>query len=774
MQTRHDSRLRLGAAADRQSPMRSRGVLLAAAVVVLSSCGPAQNTGTKAGGMGAPSVPKRNFLVHGPFSVDFSELVLAPPADGNCVAPHNMASSASSPGQTPGAAFAFTESAGLNGIDPSIAAGSLGLLVSDDHDGVAMYDKGGVLFGREPSNVSLPNNPFTLTSLFGQVMTDINKNLSFPPMSSLPPGFATPGDPNYGGVVLYHDTRIMFDSYRKRFWILAMAATKNWDASFIMTFPALKLSRRDKVALAVSKTEDPRDGFYTYWWDGTIANGSCNQLGSCGDPDFAISGEGADYPSIAIAPKYFVMTLGVNHRDPTFPTSSFLGASAWKDCNTGFVTHGQTFSNCGPFYSNLMVVDADMLVSGCSTAAGGPQSCGKGRSFGVFIDADNSVTDRTLNGDFASGLTNATSRADAYFVNNFIDHNHNAFMTVRRLVDDELVTSTYAIQPFTYGNDWNLVMSATFRSGALHLAFHNCWPDNTNCDSTSSMAIRVVGLSYTPTSGGTPGGTVIMDRNFGGNNAFDDKPSDTFRYTFPGVEVTANGDIVAVYARYGAKLEHRQQEVRFNTWIHGEPDIRPSHLLKAGEIDYATGTDTSGIAVDPTDENAVWMAHLYAAKNSLGQPCNQMAIGKVDLSTNLTITIHNVAAGTSSVVDIPACLTVAVDGTMRAYGVTSGTGPLFLAPGKHIVTEGSTHSFSPGFTSSFGGDCKADGTVEIGQYGAKTCVITNSFKSSATDTECRDNCQIARDDCMAEISQPDHPLGKDCVKAYNSCLRRCK
>ena len=782
MQARHDSRYRFGAVV-RNSWMTPRGRLLAAALVVLSSCGPAQSTGTKAGGgVGPPSIPKRNFLVHGPFSVNFSALKLALPVDnGGCRALVNMANSASSPGQTPGPAFAFAESAGLNGIDPGIAAGDSSLLVSDDHNGVAIYDKNG---GLPDAHI----NPFTLDSLFTQVTDDINKNLNLPATPDLPPGFMTPGDPNYGGIVGYHDTRVMFDSYRKRFWILAMAATKNWDTSFIMAFPGLKLARRDKVAIAVSKTEDFHDGFYTYWWDGTIANGSCNQIGSCGDPDFAISGEGADYPSVAITPQYFVMTIGVNRRNPAFPTSEFIEATAWKDCNTGFTSHGQTFPDCGPFYSNLMVVDADMLVSGCSTAAGPPQSCPTGRSFGLFIDADNLVTDRNSDGSFARGmahgikpvmmhgpaLTNAKNRADAYFINNFVDHNHNAFITVRRLVDDELVSSTYPIQPFTYDNIWNLVTSATFRNGALHAAFQDCWPNNTSCDGTSPMAIRVVGIGYAPTSGGTLAGTITMDRNFGGYNIFDDKPSDSFRYTFPGVEVTANNDVVAVYARYGAELEHRQQEVRFNTWIHGEPDIRPSHLLKVGEIDYASGTDTSGIAIDPADENVVWMAHLYAAKEGVDKACNRIAIGKVDLSTTLTITIRNVGAGTSSVVDIPAWLTVAVDGTVRAYGVTSGTGPLFLAPGKHTVAEGSTHSFPSGFTTTFGGDCNADGTVEIGLHGPRTCLITNSFPGDATTTTCQIDCENARDDCQAEVNQPGHPLGKDCVQAYNYCIKHCK
>jgi len=64
-----------------------------------------------------------------------------------------------------------------------------------------------------------------------------------------------------------------------------------------------------------------------------------------------ISGEGADYPSIAIAPKYLVATIGVNRRDPNFVTVSPAQADAWLNCETGFAAHGDNFSTCGPFYN---------------------------------------------------------------------------------------------------------------------------------------------------------------------------------------------------------------------------------------------------------------------------------------------------------------------------------------------------------------------------------------------------------------------------------------
>ena len=45
----------------------------------------------------------------------------------------------------------------------------------------------------------------------------------------------------------------------------------------------------------------------------------------------------------------------------------------------------------------------------------------------------------------------------------------------------------------------------------------------------------------------------------------------------------------------------QNQEVRFSVWYQGEPDIRPSRLLRGSEvIPFATGTDTAEMTGDIT------------------------------------------------------------------------------------------------------------------------------------------------------------------------------
>jgi hypothetical protein len=135
----------------------------------------------------------RKLVVHGPFSVDFSSLVSGGSGKvGDCALPRAVAASTGAPAQTPGVAFGFTEAAGLNGLDPGVAAGSSFLLIADDSNGVAIYDKGGTLLGHELGSVPLAANPFAAGSLFAAAAADIATTLTFPPAGGRPARVAAP------------------------------------------------------------------------------------------------------------------------------------------------------------------------------------------------------------------------------------------------------------------------------------------------------------------------------------------------------------------------------------------------------------------------------------------------------------------------------------------------------------------------------------------------------------------------------------------------------
>jgi hypothetical protein len=566
--------------------------------------------------------------------------------------------------QSPRANVSFIDVAGLGGIDPGIAVGTDYILLCDDHTGVAVYDKSGKLLGSK-SGESAFANPFTMSSLFNKVKADIDPQLNYPP--GLPPGYSVAAG---NGIRFYGDIRVMFDSYRKRFWISAVAANATpWnprskdgsvhpDVAQLINYPALKLVRRNKAAVAVSKTEDPRDGFYTYWWNETINNGDSNVPTGGPDPDFKGSGEGADYPSIGISPNYFVATIGVNRRDPSFKTDTPQLAQAWMDCKSSFEQDGHTFNLCGPFYIHIMVVDANALAAGNLFPHKVPKgetssNPSQGWSFGLFVDAKNYLTDRLENGGFASdmargvravvmhgptvktGTENPTTAqsADAYFVNHFIKRDGKepeSYLVLWSLVGNNLIPTLYRIGSFSFENWWQVVLNASYRDGNLYATFGHCWPPFANDCSPCIRVIRVDTLNS----------QVNRDRTFGQNNV-DDNPSARFAYEFPGIQVNKHGDIVVAYTRYTFRTFLLKQEVRFNVWYHNEPDVRPSRLLKAGEAlywlnpnnnkkeVYATGTDTSGIAVDPSDDEAIWIAHIFAAKNNAGYAYRKIAFGKI-------------------------------------------------------------------------------------------------------------------------------------------------
>jgi hypothetical protein len=75
----------------------------------------------------------------------------------------------------------------------------------------------------------------------------------------------------------------------------------------------------------------------------------------------------------------------------------------------------------------MMVVDADALADNCPG-----EPCADGRSFAVYVHAENKLTDRADDGDFYAAMTRGmkpvvmhcpppcAQSADAYFVNNFV------------------------------------------------------------------------------------------------------------------------------------------------------------------------------------------------------------------------------------------------------------------------------------------------------------------------------------------------------------------
>ena len=190
-----------------------------------------------------------------------------------------------------------------NPSDAQIAVSSSTVIVTFERT-MVWYDKNGVKQG-ELTNFLLFQ---TLLATLAPVIGDSRGN----------PCPAAPGEKC---AQTQSDFRVLFDEYRKRFWVLDGAGL----------YPA---DRNPKHAegiflVAVSKSEDPKDGWYLYWLDCVAHFGQVNdKIYSPGDV--------ADYPSIGIDPVAFSVTNCVG-----------------------------TGPNCQPYkYDHLAYFDADEAVKG--------------------------------------------------------------------------------------------------------------------------------------------------------------------------------------------------------------------------------------------------------------------------------------------------------------------------------------------------------------------------------------------------------------------------
>jgi hypothetical protein len=213
---------------------------------------------------------------------------------------------------------------------------------------------------------------------------------------------------------------------------------------------------------------------------------------------------------------------------------------------------------------------------------------------------------------------NIVESADAYFTTTFIDRSGKEpvhYLTLWSLKGGYLFPTLYHIHPFTYDANWQeVILNASYRDGKLYAAFQQpvVWK---SLGGNALWSIRVLRIN-------TLKATTEIDRTFGGRNKFDDKPGARFDYQEPGIEANKDGDMVFVYVRSSSGFP---QEVRFSLWDHEETDIRPSRLLRAEGNNDNPWYDTAGIAVDPADDQAIWVAQIF--KTSEGS--NRIAVGKI-------------------------------------------------------------------------------------------------------------------------------------------------
>lgn len=216
--------------------------------------------------------------------------------------------------QSPAPALTFTPP--VSGVDPMVAAGEDYLVVTQDHR-IAFYDKQGNPLKDKNGN----DHNFSATSFFGKFIApknadgstnldNINRYLNFPSDAPISCDL-TDETPDFPCVGEFYDTRVLYDPFHKRFVILSAARHSLWTSD-----PDYGELARRFIAIAVSKGEDPRDGFHQYmptWsnyrdWPWMAVNG-----------DYLVTAKkGATDPEGPVASVFHLPSMMTGSQNPPF------------------------------------------------------------------------------------------------------------------------------------------------------------------------------------------------------------------------------------------------------------------------------------------------------------------------------------------------------------------------------------------------------------------------------------------------------------------------
>jgi hypothetical protein len=533
------------------------------------------------------------------------------------------------------------------GNDPNIAASNAYLVVTTNGV-IQFYSKGGDLlqefgtknFFKPVWDPAIPNN--------------INDSLNLP--DNLP---CDDSGEDFAETTFcldsYYDTRVIFDEYRQRFWITALArnsVTRDKALQQTMiphTIEEEYAARRSKLLVAVSSSDNPLEDWNIYWWNAVLDDGVCTSatIEPCPGSIY-MPGDAADYPSIGVSSKYVIITNTVARRDPD-----------------DFLIDGKIDGR----YQLFHVIDAEGF--------------GEGRGLRtwqfIFNDPNNpSALYRTLtqpavqHGENRFNIHYLASHvnAESFQVWGFLPGNppearvmqkdFKSILGIAQAMPQPNFGANAPSKPVQIRNMGRSIMKTSVRNDRLHLILHDCmrWEAATptpceRLDTIGSSSIKMLRLNIydfafknipqTAASG-------YIERTFGLRNLFDDDESSVVFYGTPAIEANKHGDMVAVYSRAGSGV---LPEARYSAYFNNEPDIRPSALLHVGKFPLqevfnandptqvddngnpkAVGNlDTGGITVDPYDDEAIWMLHGFSDDNTTSDgPLRgdwKFAIGKV-------------------------------------------------------------------------------------------------------------------------------------------------
>lgn len=509
--------------------------------------------------------------------------------------------------------------------DPGIAA-SKNFVTVVGYNRISFYDKSNLSPLQGKDGASFASN-ISAIDLFRPIWDpsnpeNVNTFLNLPSNLPCDPFVEPETDPDATKYCLddFYDLRVAYDRTRERFWIVGLA--RNSEARGRDKDLSVLQGRRSVVIAAVSVTEDPRDGFYLYWWPAAIESGYCNNTSGekCVGAREYRPGDHGDYPTLAITQDYVMVGVVV--------------ANAIDQ---------KINENSGHRYAAMHVLRADALADGAQSC---PDPCswsywhipapGGGRVTGVVYPARPVVGkiapkafwvrqwgDRLLIYAIQRpkpGVYPPIFSAQVLFKRTEPTGISNALQGV----NDAPLPGTD--ERMTLRNLGGHTVSAFFRDNQIYTVMQDCiqWRASQEECSTS---IRLVRVEVSPmmflNEGDAPAwadplshslengaGSRYLDRTFGLRGPGDESDAVVY-YGNPAVTVNVRGDIGVVYMRAGKTV---YPEARYSIYPRDGDDILSSRLMAKGSRISRMNFDTGGAELDP-DGETFWFAHAYSDAN---------------------------------------------------------------------------------------------------------------------------------------------------------------
>jgi hypothetical protein len=547
-------------------------------------------------------------------------------------------------------------------IDPQIAASDKSYLVVGMRQSVWFYDKAGrPLLKRKPSisrtekPPTAPGSPLAtfgeikLCDLFAPMIPDVNRHLGLPTQKTdaeghritVRNGYGINCDAKTGGMQppnwqsdrdFYwpddeiYDARVMWDEFHKRFWIVGLFKNSNTVAfpdpateDPMMLRPAtrsanVRSARRALLAIAVSKTDDPRDGWRLGWTWGVPGESACP----------ACPGFGSDYLAMGISSKYVTLESAGGTIDergrrtitiiPTAPLVHGSDAPVYQPDREQLgtrlfqpaVQHGPNIDGGKDVFLATPIYDKDGGLAGDAVQLTVIAPAGAGSAAPDLYQQDVPVT-----------------RFHAVWSTDSSGHVSGAMLAPQRPGPGVTGHPTLSVAQ-------NWVNKLVSRGHDLYLTMDECRQWTAPACAFSAVRYLRIHLGALTRSHGRithVATTVVDDRTVSGSNR--SRPTKSIWFGFPAVDVDAKGDAVISYDGTGPSVF---PQARYSVWLAHDSDVRSSRVLKKGLSTLGSPPDWQagwhhylGMSVDTFDGRGIWLVNGYASSSHSWS----FAIGKV-------------------------------------------------------------------------------------------------------------------------------------------------